>query len=328
MLGPCSWSDVKSVQREFCNKDHHKLFACWVDLKSCGGFCKPFERKICKLSGPNTRTRGGKPSCMSAKDPGSTHANLWLRPTSYIPPVLFLMLVYTILSSPSSPQFLVVFALSSSAAMMAELLTFPCDAIKARTQLGPSDRNAHPPPGMMDTFSSIPTLYFGIRAGLLRTLPYSGLRMVLYRTIRDLAQATASESLSLLALAGLAMLSGAVAQFIVSPLDLFKIRMQADGRRVKMGLKPVYHGLWDIMTSVPKQEGFKKLWAGSTPNVIRACCVNIGDQAVYDVAKRTSNELVIKCRCSQDVCTVRVFVWPPSIRLLHSFYSNWRDDGC
>eukprot|EP00960_Hanusia_phi_P028452 747419-Hanusia_phi.AAC.3 len=250
MLSPRPWSERKGGMRDSWIKDHQRLFACWADLKSCGGISKAWEKKVCRPVKYQARTRGGRSSYMSAKDSGAAHANLWARPSSYVPPALFVILVYNILSSASSPQFLVVFALSSSAAMMAELFTFPCDAIKARTQLGSSDHPSHKG-SFKDTVSSIPTLYFGIRAGLLRTLPYSGLRMVLYRSIRDLAQAATSEPLSLFALAGLAMLSGAVAQFIVSPLDLFKIRMQADGRRVKMGMKPLYHGLWDIMVCLP-----------------------------------------------------------------------------
>lgn len=77
-----------------------------------------------------------------------------------------------------------------------------------------------------------------------------------------------------------------VVQFVASPADLVKVRMQADGRLVSRGLQPRYKGPFDALRKIVAMEGFRGLWKGVLPNVQRAFLVNMGELACYDHAKR------------------------------------------
>lgn len=77
-----------------------------------------------------------------------------------------------------------------------------------------------------------------------------------------------------------------VAQVVVSPADLVKVRMQADGQMMSQGHQPRYSGLFDALNKIVRTEGFAGLWKGVLPNVQRAFLVNMGELACYDHAKR------------------------------------------
>jgi len=211
------------------------------------------------------------------------------------------MLSYIMSANAYAP--LATFLTAGLAAMTAETFTFPMDAIKARMQLSATEKGSkasEAPTSSSFSLASfapeLPTLYYGLGAALCRTLPYSGIRLMLYEQLRGLLDlvphAAGAAAPPFLALVGAAIVSGAVAQCIASPVDLLKIRMQSDGRRVRNGEAPVYGGLGDAARRIVREEGVGKLWTGAMPNVLRACCINVGDQAAYDVAKRVGVALL------------------------------------
>ena len=51
--------------------------------------------------------------------------------------------------------------------------------------------------------------------------------------------------------------SGAIAQTVAVPMDVCKIRMQADGLAVAAGKKARYTGLIDALTKITKAEGVR-----------------------------------------------------------------------
>jgi solute carrier family 25 uncoupling protein 27 len=75
-------------------------------------------------------------------------------------------------------------------------------------------------------------------------------------------------------------------QVIASPADLVKVRMQADGRLVKLGHMPRYTGMVDAFRKIVEAEGITGLWRGVGPNAQRAFLVNMGELACYDQAKQ------------------------------------------
>ena len=83
------------------------------------------------------------------------------------------------------------------------------------------------------------------------------------------------------------MTSGAVSQFIASPMDLIKVQLQIEGRRVLQGLPRRHKGTWDALCSIVSTGGIRALWRGWVPNVQRAALVNLGELATYDTAKRS-----------------------------------------
>src|SRR5204863_8401014 len=79
--------------------------------------------------------------------------------------------------------------------------------------------------------------------------------------------------------------AGGLAALVGNPADLALIRMQSDG------LKPVaerknYKSVIDALSSIAKNEGIIKLWAGSAPTVVRAMALNFGQLAFFSEAKQ------------------------------------------
>jgi solute carrier family 25 uncoupling protein 27 len=73
-----------------------------------------------------------------------------------------------------------------------------------------------------------------------------------------------------------------IGQFIASPADLLKIRMQSSLRQAQ----PRYAGVMDAFRQTLTERGWAGMWRGVGPNVVRAGLVNMGELASYDSAKR------------------------------------------
>ncbi|VDD75158.1 unnamed protein product [Mesocestoides corti] len=175
--------------------------------------------------------------------------------------------------------------------------------------------------------TTLSIFFFNFR---IKFLVYTGARMPIYEVIRnnvfqmppasDTARKTrfvikraddtpSSESFSqgyvLRAAAG-GIISGALAQFICSPTDLLKVRLQTEQRKNIVSTTPVIDGSGKSMPIDPatkhpnrsttrasltmrqliKEGGVLGLWRGGLPNVQRAALVNMGEMTTYDTAKR------------------------------------------
>ena len=108
--------------------------------------------------------------------------------------------------------------------------------------------------------------------------------MTIYESIRD-AYLNHQESNKLLKSIGVGVFAGALGQFMASPVDLVKVRMQMDGRRVLQGLPPRVTSTGQALRDIVKEGGIRAMWKGGAPNVCRAALVNLGDLTTYDVAK-------------------------------------------
>ncbi|XP_016674229.1 mitochondrial uncoupling protein 3 isoform X1 [Gossypium hirsutum] len=136
--------------------------------------------------------------------------------------------------------------LTSLSAMVAETSTFPIDLTKTRLQLHgesqPLSSSTRRPTNSFRVAAGIVRdqgasgLYKGLSPAIIRHLFYTPIRIVGYENLRNLVSADGSLSLSSKALVG--GISGAIAQFVASPADLVKVRMQADGRLINNGLQP------------------------------------------------------------------------------------------
>ncbi|PIA62800.1 hypothetical protein AQUCO_00200667v1 [Aquilegia coerulea] len=195
-------------------------------------------------------------------------------------------------------------ALTSLSAMVAETTTFPIDITKTRLQLyGESvistrSTNAFRIASEIVQKQGFIGLYKGLSPAILRHMFYTPIRIVGYEHLRNNAASGSSsnDSLSLFSKALIGGTSGVFAQFVASPADLVKVRMQADGRLVSKGLQPRYTGSLDALNKIVQKEGFLGLWQGVLPNVQRAFLVNMGELACYDHAKR----LVIQNQVCED----------------------------
>ena len=96
------------------------------------------------------------------------------------------------------------------------------------------------------------------------------------------------------------MVSGAAAQFLASPTDLVKIKLQTEGKRILEGHKPRffheicllihhkdfhsfprYKGTVDVFRSLLAEGGVLGLWKGWVPNCQRAAVVCLGGKIMH-----------------------------------------------
>lgn len=193
--------------------------------------------------------------------------------------------------SKHNDPFVLKYCLTVAAASVAETVTFPLDLLKTRLQVQEHHR---PYKGMLQTAIGIVRdegvlgLWKGLSPGLLRHVVYSGCRMSFYEVIRDDVFGKNPDGVYPLWKAiPTGMLAGALAQFLASPTDLVKVRLQMEGQRVHEGLEPRYRGTRDAFRSILREGGIVGLWKGWAPNCQRAALVCLGDLTTYDAAKQT-----------------------------------------
>ncbi len=101
--------------------------------------------------------------------------------------------------------------------------------------------------------------YRGVSPAVARGVLYGGLRIGLYKPLKDVITAEGdSSSLGIKIVAG--MMSGAVAAAVCNPIDLVKTRMQAKGEVVA---RP-----FAVAAAVIKSDGIVGLWKGTTPSMV------------------------------------------------------------
>jgi solute carrier family 25 (mitochondrial oxoglutarate transporter), member 11 len=180
------------------------------------------------------------------------------------------------------------------AGMVATTVVQPVDMIKVRLQLAGEGARTGPKPTPLSVTREILAqgkfldLYTGLSAGLLRQAVYTTARLGFFDTFMKTLTARAKEKGKQIgfaerAVAGLS--AGGLAAMIGNPADLALIRMQSDG------LKPLadrknYKSVIDALSSIVKNEGVARLWAGATPTVVRAMALNFGQLAFFSEAKQ------------------------------------------
>ncbi|KAK3761358.1 hypothetical protein RRG08_060925 [Elysia crispata] len=200
----------------------------------------------------------------------------------------------------SKESFAFKYALSATAAVVAETVTYPLDLTKTRLQIQ-GERAQHvrtirssvvPHRGMIATAAGIVQeegllkLWQGVTPALYRHIVYTGCRMSMYEFLREkVFKKNKDGTFSLWKAIVSGMLAGGAGQFIASPADLVKVRLQMEGRRRLEGLPVRVKNTAHAFTQIVSESGVLGLWRGWVPNVQRAALVNLGDLATYDTAK-------------------------------------------
>jgi solute carrier family 25 (mitochondrial oxoglutarate transporter), member 11 len=180
------------------------------------------------------------------------------------------------------------------AGMVATTVIQPVDMIKVRLQLAGEGARTGPKPTPITITRDILAqgkvldLYTGLSAGLLRQAVYTTARLGFFDTFMGQLTVRAKEkgqSIGFKERAAAGLSAGGLAAMIGNPADLALIRMQSDG------LKPLaerknYKSVIDALSSIAKNEGVTKLWAGASPTVVRAMALNFGQLAFFSEAKQ------------------------------------------
>ncbi|XP_037909762.1 mitochondrial uncoupling protein 4 isoform X2 [Hermetia illucens] len=191
----------------------------------------------------------------------------------------------------------VTYVVSVLAATNSEFVTYPLDLTKTRLQIQGemADKAMQKAPyrGMFATAMGIVreegffSLWRGMTPAIYRHVVYSGVRIVMYDSLRKrFSDQDVANTLPLWKAALCGIVSGCTAQWLASPADLVKVQIQMEGRRRLMGLEARVHGTYHAFREIVRRGGVTSLWKGSLPNVQRAAMVNLGDLTTYDVAKR------------------------------------------
>jgi len=144
----------------------------------------------------------------------------------------------------------------------------------------------------------------GLGATVLRAFTYTGFRIGLYPTVRnmidppsktkDASPSSAAASLGTKMLAGAT--TGAISASVFCPIDVVRVRMQAqagtvgpDGVTLVTGLRAgrpkEYASMADAFRKIVEHEGVRGLWRGVLPTVARAAGLSGSQLASYDSLK-------------------------------------------
>jgi len=205
--------------------------------------------------------------------------------------------------------------LATLSSVTAEFSTYPLDFVKTRLQLqGTFAVNLNGSGSIASVNKSLSRMVFeelknskslkpfykGASPAILRHSIYSGIRMPLYEASRDSLKATNNTSdVTLTQAIVLAGASGAFSQWLITPTDLIKTRMQTgQASSIAKAAKFIF------------KSGIRNCWTGATPNVYRAIMTNQGDLMAYDRVKqhmiRSGYEDGFKARFAASFCAALV----------------------
>mmetsp|Transcript_32109 Transcript_32109/g.84782 ORF Transcript_32109/g.84782 Transcript_32109/m.84782 type:complete len:328 (-) Transcript_32109:179-1162(-) len=177
------------------------------------------------------------------------------------------------------------------ASCVAEAITIPFDVLKVRLQLQGQGGEARQYRNTLDAIGKITrqeglmAFTKGLKPAVLRQLTYGSLRFGLYAQWKQVLGATAAkDSRDLLRKVSAGVLSGGSAALVCTPIDVMKIRMQAEGMRPNSGV-PAYNGITDAAVKIVQQEGFRGLYKGALPSTMRASVVFVSEVVSYDEMK-------------------------------------------
>jgi len=181
------------------------------------------------------------------------------------------------------------------ASTIAEVLTIPADVLKVRMQLqghGQAREYKHSLDAIVKIMREEGPLAFtkGLRPAVLRQMTYGSLRFGCYSRLKEVLGLSRHSRESALPQKFLAAgMAGGSSAFVCNPLDLIKVRMQAQGMRTcsNLGSSSSYRGVLQVASRIVKAEGFQGLYTGVTPTATRAMVVAAAEIASYDEIKCT-----------------------------------------
>jgi solute carrier family 25 phosphate transporter 23/24/25/41 len=143
----------------------------------------------------------------------------------------------------------------------------------------------------MWTSSSIRSFYRGLPMGLIGMFPYSAIDLTTFEYLKQFLTNRKARlhgtdeddtTLSNFTTAGIGACSGAFGASVVYPLNLLRTRLQSQGTAIH---PPTYTGMWDVTVKTVRGEGFRGLFKGITPNLLKVVPAVSITYVVYDNSK-------------------------------------------
>lgn len=179
------------------------------------------------------------------------------------------------------------FVAGALAGLAAQTAVYPLEVTKTRLAVAPTGTYS----GMVDCLRStvrgegFAALFRGLTPSLLGIVPYAGVDMSVYFTLKSqwLKRNPDKEHPSTLTILTMGATSSICGQTIAYPLQLVRTRLQTVGSPGYSG--PAYSGMTDCFASVLKSDGFFGLYRGIGSNFLKAVPAISLSYGVYENVK-------------------------------------------
>lgn len=182
--------------------------------------------------------------------------------------------------------------------MVSQLVVYPLDTLKFRMQCETVAGGLHGNALIIATAKkmakegAIRSSYRGIAMGLLGMFPYAAIDLGTFEFLKSAIARRNAKRLGChesdampgsFATGCIGALSGTIGASLVYPLNLLRTRLQAQGTILH---PPTYTGIIDVTQKTIKNEGFRGLFKGITPNLLKVVPAVSITYVVYENAKK------------------------------------------
>ncbi|MCJ1396133.1 hypothetical protein MMC18_009022 [Xylographa bjoerkii] len=182
--------------------------------------------------------------------------------------------------------------------MISQFCIYPLDTLKFRVQNETVKGGLHGNALILSTARKMlskhgfRSFYRGLPMGLVGMFPYSAIDLTTFEylkrfiTTRNAARRHVHEDDAApgnVMTAGIGAFSGALGASVVYPINLLRTRLQSQGTAIH---PPTYTGVWDVAVRTVKGEGWKGLFKGITPNLLKVVPAVSITYVIYDNSKK------------------------------------------
>ncbi|ODN76545.1 hypothetical protein L202_05207 [Cryptococcus amylolentus CBS 6039] len=169
-----------------------------------------------------------------------------------------------------------------------QLSIYGLETLKTRIQsdIGPNEgwRQVKRTAGEMWRAGGVRTYYRGLTLGLVGVFPYSAIDMGTYETLKTAYCTSAqTDDPPVFAVLTFGALSGSIGAASVYPINLLRTRLQASG---SSGHPHRYEGFMDVYRQTMRNEGWRGLYKGLLPSILKVGPAVGVSWIVYEEAKR------------------------------------------
>lgn len=177
-----------------------------------------------------------------------------------------------------------------TAGAVAQTAIYPLDLVKTRLQTCASEGGRAPNLGKLTKdiwmHEGTRAFYKGLVPSLLGIVPYAGIDLAAYETLKDLSKTYIlhdhSEPGPLIQL-GCGTISGALGATCVYPLQVIRTRLQAQ----RSNATDAYKGMSDVFRRTLQNEGLRGFYKGLFPNLLKVVPAASITYMVYESMKKT-----------------------------------------
>jgi solute carrier family 25 phosphate transporter 23/24/25/41 len=189
------------------------------------------------------------------------------------------------------------FLAGSTAGVVAQVSIYPLECVKTRLALALPGTYKGIMHCLNTTFQreGIRSLYRGLGPSLMGVIPYAGIDLAVYETLKSLYIShteNTSNQPSVIPLFLCGLTSSTCGQVVAYPLSLIRTRLQAQGME---GHPLMYSGTVDAFKKIISREGFFGLYKGILPNFIKVEHVTGTRQLAY---QEENKEPFTSCKLS------------------------------